>query len=110
MTRAMIPIPMKMTTINMQTGAETPSVIEAKMMPAPEGTCALCAHPHDESQPHNAQSLFYQMRFQAEHGRAPDWRDAMQHCEPDVKRLWKEALAGAGVDVDAGQVNPEKRG
>lgn len=74
----------------------------------PPGTCEQCATAHDPEQPHNAQSLAYQYKFYDQHGRWPDWRDAMAHCPPGVKTLWRQSLIDAGVDVDGGKVNPDK--
>ena len=76
------------------------------LMPAKEGTCEICAVAHDPGQPHNAQSLFYQTRFNIEHGRAATWIDAMEHCEPGVRELWTKELTRMGVDVAGGKVNP----
>lgn len=75
----------------------------------PEGTCPECAVAHDPSEPHNAQSLTYQYKFFDAHGRWPDWRDAMSHCTEKIKTLWRTELARAGVDVDAGKVNPARK-
>lgn len=105
---AMIPIPVKMETIDLSTGVSTPGTMTAMMMPARKGTCPTCATPHADEQPHNAQSLFYQMRFHAENGRYPDWRDAMAHCDDMTKTIWTEELTARGVDVAAGQVNPKR--
>lgn len=84
------------------------SVGSAFLMPAKEGTCEICATAHDPDQPHNAQSLFYQTRFNIEHGRAATWIDAMEHCSAPVRDLWRNALIERGVDVDGGGVNPVK--
>jgi len=79
------------------------------LLPAREGTCEVCATAHEPHLPHNAQSLFYGMRFQLEHGRAPDWRDAMAHCTDEMRALWTEQLTARGVDVEGGQINPTRR-
>ncbi|WP_066723475.1 hypothetical protein [Sphingomonas pituitosa] len=78
------------------------------LMPAREGTCEICATAHKLELPHNAQSLFYQTRFNIEHGRAPDWRDAMAHCSDEMRALWTEQLTARGVDVEGGAINPAK--
>lgn len=80
------------------------------MLPPPPDCCQLCAQKHEPHLPHNAQSLFYQMRFQAEHGRSATWVDAMSHCAESVRKMWREALAEYGIDVDAGQVHPPRTG
>lgn len=71
------------------------------MLPAAPGTCPECAVKHDPEQPHNQQSLFYQYHFFNEHGKWPTWKDAMEHCPEDIKKLWVDALKEQGVDVDA---------
>ena len=108
MTRAAIPIPMKQTKVDTATGASTEGTMTAMLMPAREGTCETCATKHEAELPHNAQSLFYQMRFNAENGRYPDWRDAMAHCDAEMRATWTEHLEALGVDVAGGGVNPVK--
>jgi len=72
--------------------------------------CQICAAKHEDHLPHNAQSLYYQMSFQMQHGRGPDWNDAMAHCSDEMRALWRNALIEKGVDVDGGKVNPVKDG
>lgn len=48
--------------------------------PPRPGVCKLCALPHPPGQPHNPNSLYYQIRFRQIHGRFPTWTDAAQHC------------------------------
>lgn len=67
------------------------------ILPPKPGTCPECAVAHDPEQPHNRDSLFYQMRFYQKHGHFPTWGDAMAHCSEAVKALWREALAERGV-------------
>lgn len=77
----------------------------AFLMPARAGTCETCATAHEPHLPHNAQSLFYQTRFNIEHKRAATWLDAMAHCSDEMQALWREKLIELGVDVDAGEIN-----
>lgn len=70
--------------------------------PRPE-VCQMCSTDHDAAFPHNAHSLYYQMRFQLEHGRHPDWRDAMEYCTEPMRQAWTEKLGELGIDVAAGQ-------
>lgn len=77
------------------------------LLPPPPDCCQICAVKHEPHMPHNAQSFFYQFRFNIEHGRAATWVDAMAHCSEEMKSHWKEALAEKGVDVN-GSVNPKK--
>lgn len=68
------------------------------MLPAAPGTCPECATKHDPEQPHNQQSLFYQMIFQNTNGRGATWEDAMSHCDEEVKSLWRSELIKRGID------------
>ncbi len=77
--------------------AETGEVVETKqnamsLLPPPGDKCQICAVDHAWDQPHNQQSLYYQMRFYSEHGRWPTWTDAMAHCTEEVKKVWREQL------------------
>lgn len=66
------------------------------LMPSAPGTCQLCAVAHQPEQPHNAQSLPYQVRFKSTHGRFPTWADAVAHCPPEISAAWKEKLQEMG--------------
>jgi len=70
------------------------------LLPARPGTCPDCAVAHDPGQPHNQQSLYYQYHFYADNDRWPTWRDAMSHCEEDVKKKWIDELAKHGIVVE----------
>jgi len=78
------------------------------LLPAPAGTCPTCAHRHPADQPHNAQTLFFQVKFQMENRRSPTWADAWAHCADPVKAAWRQGLMDLGVDVDGGQISPPK--
>src|SRR5262245_7703561 len=69
----------------------------AMLLPAPEGTCEECARAHDPSMPHDAQSMLYQMRFKAKRGRWPTWKDALEHCPPEMKAAWEAELKKRGA-------------
>ena len=64
--------------------------------PAPH-LCQVCAVAHAVDQPHNRDSLYYQMAFRAEHGRWPTWDDAMAHCAEEVRCAVRHALDELGV-------------
>lgn len=81
----------------------------AFLMPAREGTCETCATAHEPELPQNAQSLFYQTRFNIEHGRPATWIDAMAHCASELQALWRAKLIELGVDVDGGKIRAERR-
>ena len=62
------------------------------LLPPDPGVCAQCATAHAADEPHNYQSLYYQMRFRIRNGRWPTWEDAMAHCDEDVKEIWRDTL------------------
>lgn len=73
------------------------------LLPPAKGLCPACATRHAEVDPHNQQSLFWQMKFYQDNGRAPTWNDAMAHCTPQMKAAWRAELAKMGVVIE-----PEK--
>ncbi|MFA5382208.1 MAG: hypothetical protein WC356_03510 [Candidatus Micrarchaeia archaeon] len=70
------------------------------LMPAKKGTCPECAVVHAPEMPHNAQSLYYQVKFQMEHDRPAKWSDAMAHCSEEVKAIWIDELRKAGISEE----------
>lgn len=70
------------------------------ILPPKPGTCPVCAVGHKANQPHNPESLYYQMKFRQQHGRFPTWADAMAHCEEHIRKMWIDALAERGVIVE----------
>jgi len=69
--------------------------MEGILLPKPD-VCQECATKHKPSEPHNQESLFYQMKFRLTHGRNPTWEDAMKHCNEETKKLWREELVKVG--------------
>lgn len=63
-----------------------------RMLPGPPGTCEWCHVKHDPGDLHNRDSLSYQVKFHAIHGRDPTWTDAMAHCTPEIKAKWRKAI------------------
>lgn len=76
------------------------------LLPAKEGTCPICATAHEPELPHNASSMFYQTRFNMEHGRTATWTDAMEHCTAEVRIGWCIQLEAMGIDWEAGNIYP----
>lgn len=69
--------------------------------PAPD-KCQVCAVKHEPEQPHNKNSIFYQIYFvndPVNNGRSATWKDAMAHCTDEVKKRWIEELSKQGVIV-----------
>lgn len=69
------------------------------LMPPHPDACQECARypAHPPDQPHDAQSLYYQVAFKMKHGRASTWKDAVAHCSPEVRAAWEERLRGLGA-------------
>jgi len=65
------------------------------LAPAPN-VCPICATRHADTDPHNAQSLYYQYRFYSVRGRWPTWADAIAHCSLPMRRQWEVALQQGG--------------
>lgn len=62
------------------------------LMPARRGTCDKCATEHGDRLAHNCDSLYYQMRFHAVHGRWPTWDDAAAHLSDADRRVFRAAF------------------
>lgn len=67
-------------------------------------TCELCGIRHNPDHPHAATTSRYQTWFFREHGRAPTYADAMAHCAPEVKALYREAWRSIDPTWDADDV------
>lgn len=76
------------------------------LLPAAPGRCSECASEHPPEQPHNRDSLFYQIKFHQEHGRYPTWNDAMRHCTEEMQRAWRKGLWEIGIDVPEEEPTP----
>ena len=92
-------IPGTMTEVNLETGEEKTKPMNWFMLPPPADCCQECAVKHEPWNAHDAQSLYYQMKFNAEHGRSPTWLDAIAHCTPELQKAWKEGLRKKGVEI-----------
>ena len=66
--------------------------------PAPDA-CQVCATKHEPGQPHNAQSLYWQMAAKMKGEPPVTWKRAMAHCTPAVKKFWTAELRKAGAKV-----------
>ncbi len=69
------------------------------LLPCKPGVCQECAVDHAKDFPHDANSLYYQYHFLAEHGRWPTWKDALAHCTEDMRRRSTSVLLKMGVEV-----------
>jgi len=67
------------------------------LLPPKEGHCRICAVKHEPTLPHNAQSLYYAMRFQMRHGRQGTWADAVAHCTQEIREFWETELTKKGA-------------
>ena len=93
---------------NMTQSAQQMPIGSMFLLPPAPDKCQVCATAHEPFLPHNAQSLYYQIAFNMQHGRAPTWIDAMEHCADDIRFAWQAELERMGVDVMGGKINPDK--
>lgn len=61
--------------------------------------CPECKAVHAPTAPHNCFSTDYQKSFYEKNGRYPTWEDAMTHCPPDIKRVFRDELIRHGMDL-----------
>jgi hypothetical protein len=71
-----------------------------KLLPAAPDVCPECAVKHEPQEPHNKDSLFYQVKFFMEHNRYPTWADALSHCADGLKDAWVRELQKRGIEID----------
>lgn len=93
-------VPGNMQVVDMATGKVTDErTANWGLMPPATDACQVCGHrpAHDADEPHNAQSLYYQYAFYADHGRWPNWRDAIAHCPEPVRAAWEAELRKRGA-------------
>jgi hypothetical protein len=93
----LIPLGGTMQVVDMTTGRVEEKPSGMMLLPAAPGKCQVCAVDHAPEQPHNRDSLFYQMRFHGENGRWPVWSDALAHCAEPVRAAWESELRNRGV-------------
>lgn len=77
----------------------TPSQGTWTLLPPAPDVCQEGAVQHDPELPHNQESVYYHYHFHFAHGRWPTWRDAMEHCSPEMRDFWTQALAEKGITV-----------
>ncbi len=68
------------------------------LLPPPEGHCRICAVQHQPGEAHDAQSVFYGVRFKMRYGREGTWADAVAHLTPAKRDFWKRALQRMGAE------------
>jgi hypothetical protein len=90
-------IPSTVTEVDLRTGKETHKSAAWNVPPPAPDKCQVCAVKHDPDQPHNAQSLYYNMTFSGMVGRAPTWADALAHCDGATKQAWEAELRRRGA-------------
>lgn len=69
------------------------------IFPPLRGACPKCGAYHPPEQPHNRESLYYQMRFRQRYGRFPTWEDAIAHCSDAVKAEWRGLFEANGIST-----------
>lgn len=91
----------------MKKNAKVTEIKSFMMLPPAPDKCQVCAVKHPPEQPHDASSIFYQMKYKMDTGKEPSWKTAMKHCSPEMKKLWTSELEKKGVDVKGGRILPE---
>lgn len=89
-------IPSVMTVVDAD-GTETHEPMMWTLMRPPADRCHVCAVSHPPEDPHNADSMYYQMAFNGAVGRTPTWADAMAHCSERVRAVWRALLVERGA-------------
>lgn len=89
-------IPAVVTKVDLETGEETHEPMTWKVIPPAADKCQICAGGHGPKEPHNAQSMYYQILFQNMVGRPPTWADALAHCSDTVRLAWTVLLKKDG--------------
>ncbi len=77
-------------------GIETHEPMAWSVLPPTKDACQICAARHEADAPHNAQSIYYQMIFVNQIGRAVTWADAVAHCSEPVRTAWECELRRMG--------------
>lgn len=67
-----------------------------KLLPPAKDVCQECAVKHEPENPHDKTSMYYQLKFHADHGFWPGWKEAMSHCSDEVKAAWTKELKKLG--------------
>ena len=62
------------------------------ILPPSPNCCQICGVNHVPEDPHDPESLYYQMSFYLKHNRFPTWEDAMAHCTGLMKDLWRNEI------------------
>lgn len=78
-------------------GRETHRPFSWGVLPPPKDACQICARRHPPTDPHDAQTFFYQTAFHSQIGRLPTWADALAHCDDETREKWTAALRIKGV-------------
>lgn len=69
-----------------RSGLWSPGMAPAKHL------CQECGLGHKPGEPHDPESLHYQLHFHTRNGRLPTWTDAMAHCLPDVRQVFGKLI------------------
>src|SRR5438093_95302 len=77
-------------------GRETHKPFSWDFLPPSRDACQICGHRHPPTEPHNAQTFYYQVAFHSQIGRAPTWADAMAHCNDETREMWEKELRSMG--------------
>lgn len=65
---------------------------EIRILAPGKWKCPLCADRHSSYEPHNRNSLYYQVKFRRKNGREPTWTDAMGELSQLMRAYWRGEL------------------
>lgn len=72
---------------------------EGTLLPPHPNKCQECGVNHKEDEPHNPDSLYYQMQFKKKYDRWPTWDDAIAHLAPNAQEAIKVILRENNVEI-----------
>jgi len=74
-----------------------PAKCKVMILPPPDGHCRICGVKHEPYLAHNAESVFYGVRFKLRYGREGTWEDAIAHCSDEDKESWRRLTQEMGI-------------
>jgi hypothetical protein len=79
-----------------------------KILKPGEEMCQTCGVRHEENEPHDANSLYWNLHNELRNLPEPTWSDAIAHCDQDTQKHWAHYI-WTGY-VKAGKMSKEKAG
>ena len=73
---------------------------EIRLLAPGKNKCPICADRHSDREPHNRNSLYYQVKFRRKYHRFPQWDDTLAGLNQMMQAYWRGELAKAGVKTE----------